>query len=197
MRLLLILPAALALIGAAPMSTDIPLVAIGLPFAPQTPRPVAVDHPLYHRVSVGEIEGVTAIVRFKAAPPGRLHQGLRDTLARMNLLAPTPADARVRLVATWGGLDSPATLLVPGKQTTATLRYRLERLDTQQPLLERTIATTVKGEGSALDGGMGIARAAIAANFASISACIYNAAYGRAPQDCALQPLYGVSVSRR
>ncbi|CCW20061.1 hypothetical protein EBBID32_44320 [Sphingobium indicum BiD32] len=196
MRPLLLSIAAFALIGAAP-SPDIPLVAIGLPFAPEKPMPVARDHPLYHRVAVGDVEGITAIVRFKAAPPGRLHKGLRETLDRMNLLAPSDGEARVRLVATWQGLDSPASLLVASKETTATLHYQLVRIDNHQVLLDRTIATTVKGEGSALDGGMGMARAAIAANFASAAACMDKAAYGRAPDDCALQPLYGVSVSRR
>jgi hypothetical protein len=196
MRPFLLFFAASALIGAAP-SPDIPLVAIGLPFAPEKPMPVASDHPLYHRVAVGDVEGITAIVRFKAAPPGRLHKGLRETLERMNLLAPDAAHAKVRLIATWNGLDSPTSFLVASKETTATLHYQLIRIDNQQVLMDKIIATTVKGEGSALDGGMGMARAAIAANFASAAACMDKAAYGRAPDDCALRPLYGVSVSRR
>lgn len=186
-----------ALLGAPAARADIPLVAIGLPFAPEAPHPVASDHPLYHRVQVGEIVDLPGMIRFSAAPPGRVHKALRETLEQMNLLAPTDADAKVKLVATWGGLDSPAKFLMPGTQTSATLSYRLSRLDNGQILMDRTITTTLAGKGSAYDGGMGMARGAIAANFASAAMCMDKAAYGHAPQDCALQPLYGVSVERR
>jgi len=41
---------------------DIPLVAIGLPFKPAAPRPVAHDHPLFELIDVPEIAELPATV---------------------------------------------------------------------------------------------------------------------------------------
>lgn len=175
---------------------DIPLVAIGLPFAPETPKPVSPDHPLYHRVAVSEIEAMPGSVRFSTARPSTINDGLRDTLKLMNLLAPTDAEARVRLVAHWGGMAVPSKFMARTKQVTTTIGYRLTRIDSGAVLFDRQIETTVDERGAGLDGGMGAARAATAVNFASMAACIDKAAYGRAPDNCALTPKFSVSVSR-
>ena len=182
---------------------DIPLVAIGLPFAPEAPRPLAPDHTLYHRIAVAEIEDMPATVGnsligiFAAAKRSSVNKGLRETLDRMNMLAPSETDARARLIVRWGGVKTPFVIATSGRST-ATLTYELRRISTGDLLFQREISTTAEGEG--IDAGMrvaGTARAAIATNFASMALCLKKASAGTAPQDCALQPLFKVLVERQ
>lgn len=195
---------ALASIGvpAAAGPGDIPLVAIGLPFAPEAPVPVAPDHPLFHDVAVGEIEALPATVKssalnwIAAAKRASINAGLSETLRRMNLLAPAPATARKRLTVTWLGDRTPFHIGTHNA-TSVTLHYRLARVDSGLVLFDREITTSARGGGA--DASMrdnGIVRAAIAANFASAANCLGRAAYGTAPADCALTPLFSVSVVR-
>lgn len=182
---------------------DIPMVAIGLPFAPETPRPVAATHPLYHHILVGEIEGLPSTIGssslnfIRAAKRSSVNAALRETFQRMNLLALDDKAAHVRLEVSWGGNHTPFKI---GTQnvTTTTLHYRLVRIDTGQILFNRDITTSAEGAGG--DATMrdnGIVRASIAANFASAANCLDRAAFGTAPGDCALTPEFSVSVVRR
>ncbi len=189
--------------AAAAAPDDIPLVAIGLPFSPETPRPVAATHPLYHRVQVGEIDGLPTTVGSSAlnfiasAKRSSVNAALRESFERMNLAPANPADARFRLVVTWLGVHTPFRIATHNSAT-ASLHYRLVRIDNGQQLFDRDITTSADGGG--IDAAMrdnGIVRAAIAANFASAANCLDHAAYGTAPEDCALVPKFSVSVVRR
>lgn len=201
------LPAAamLALIAppAAAASGDIPMVAIGLPFTPETPSPVAPAHPLYHRVEIGEIEdlpptvGSSALNFIAAAKRSSINAALRENFRRMNMLAPDAATARTRLLVSWGGSHTPFRI-ASRNVATVTLHYRLVRIDNGRPLFDRDITTSAEGGG--VDAAMrdnGIVRAAIAANFASAANCLDHAAAGAVPGDCALVPGFSVSVRRR
>lgn len=204
MRLAL-LPACAALLAASPLaaSGDIPLVAIGLPFSPETPQPVDPKHALYHDVVVGEVEGLPATVKssamnfIAAAKRSSINAGLQESFRRMNLLAPDAATARKRLTVTWVGSRTPFKI---GSRNTGsvTFHYRLTRVDSGVALFDRDITTSAEGGGA--DASMrdnGTIRAAIAANFASAANCLDRAAYGPAPADCALTPRFSVSVVRR
>lgn len=198
------LAAALLLIAAPTLADpgEIALVAIGLPFAPETPTPVAPEHALYRDIAVGEIAGLPATIKssglnfIAAAKRSSINAGLVETFGRMNLLAAPERPARKRLEVRWGGARTPFHI---GSSNTAavTIHYRLARVDSGQVLFERDITTSVGGGGA--DASMrdnGIVRAAIAANFASAAWCIDRAAYGAAPADCALTPRFSVSVTR-
>jgi len=93
--------------------TDIPLVAIGLPYAPEAPVPIGAEHPLYHRVSVAEIADLPSALRWSVARLSTINKGLRDTLERMNMLAPDEAQARFRLVANGAIFSRPACFRAP------------------------------------------------------------------------------------
>lgn len=188
---------------AAASTDEIPLSSIGLPYAPETPRPVATGHMLYHRIAVDEIAdlpstvGAPPLSLIAAAKRSSINKGLRETLARMNMLAPTPADAKARLIVRWGGVKTPFVIATKG-QSTATLTYELRRIGNDELLFRREISTTAEGQG--IDAGMRViatARAAIAINFASIALCLEKAPSGSAPADCALTPLFKLSVERR
>ena len=183
-------------------SRDLPMVAIGLPFAPETPTPVDASHPLFHDISVAEIEGLPATVKssalnfIAAAKRSSINAALGETLRRMNLLAESPATGRKRLIVTWKG-DATPFHIGTTNSTAVTLHYRLVRVDSGRPLFEREITTRAKGGGA--DASMrdnGIVRAAIAVNFASAANCLDRAAFGTAPADCALEPAFSVSVVR-
>ncbi|MGY2733872.1 hypothetical protein [Sphingomonas sp. UYP23] len=117
----------LAVVG-APVNAalnDIPMVAIGLPFTPESPRPVAENHVLYHHVEVAEIEGLPATIGssslnfIHAAKRSSVNAALRETFERMNLLAPANDKAHVRLLVTWEGNKTPFHI---GSQSTKPLR---------------------------------------------------------------------------
>ncbi|TCM21950.1 hypothetical protein EDF56_101627 [Novosphingobium sp. PhB165] len=182
---------------------DIPLVAIGLPFAPESPRPVAPTHPLYHSIEIGEIEGLPSTVGssalnfIAAAKRSSINAGLRESFERMNMLAPKDSKARGRLIVSWGGSHTPFRIAT-SNAATATLHYRLVRIDNGHILFERDITTSMKGSGNG-DAGMrdnGIVRAAIASNFASAAYCLDHTALGKPPADCALVPQFSVTVTR-
>jgi hypothetical protein len=183
-------------------SGDIPMVAIGLPFTPETPMPLISTHPLYHRVEISEIEQLPATVKssalnfIAAAKRSSINAALRESFERMNLVAPDAASARTRLSVTWLGRETPFRISTRNS-TTVTFRYRLVRIDNGELLFDREISTSAEGGG--VDAAMrdnGIVRAAIAANFASAANCLDRAAFGTAPADCALTPSFSVSVVR-
>ena len=185
-------------------SGNIPMVAIGLPFAPETPRPVATTHPLYHRIQIGEIDGLPSTVGsstfnfIAAAKRSSINAALRESFQRMNLLATDAAvPAHVRLTVRWGGSRTPFRIATRNVAT-VTLHYRLARIDNGQMLFDRDITTSAEGGGvNASMRDNGIVRAAIAANFASAANCLDRAAFGTAPANCALTPKFSVSVVRR
>lgn len=188
---------------AAAAPGDIPLVAIGLPFAPESPKPVVATHVLYQRLEIGEIEGLpptigsSALNWIAAAKRSSVNAGLRETFQRMNMLAPNGSPARHHLSVTWVDSHTPFKIATRNSAT-VTLHYKLVRIDSGQTLFDRAISTSAEGGGA--DASMrdnGIVRAAIAANFASAANCLDRAAYGEAPADCALTPLFQVSVTRR
>ena len=194
----------LALTSASAAAQDnIPLVAIGLPFAPETPRPVAATHPLYHRIDALEIEGLPPTIKssalnwIAAAKRSSVNAALRESLNRMNMLSPDAAAARTRLTVKWIGSDTPFRIGTSNR-TSVTMHYRLVRIDNGQSLFDREITTWMDGGG--VDAGLrdnGIVRAAIATNFASAAYCVDRAAFGAAPAGCALAPKFSVSVVRR
>jgi hypothetical protein len=182
---------------------DIPLVAIGLPFSPETPHPVTAKHPLYQRVAIGEIQGLPAVIGSNklnvigAARRSSVNAGLIESFREMEMLAPDASAAKFRLSASWIGSHMPFHIGTHNEATT-TLHYQLTRIDNGQMLFERDITTAAEGGG--VDAAMRdieILRAAIAANFASAANCLDHAAYGNAPQDCTLTPKYAVSIERR
>jgi hypothetical protein len=200
------LPVIALTLVAAPVggaANDIPMVAIGLPFAPESPRPVGASHVLYHHIEVAEIEGLPPTIGssslnfIHAAKRSSINAALHETFERMNFLTPANGGAHVRLLVAWEGSKTPFHI-GSHNQATATLRYRLVRIDNARVLFDRSITTSVTGGG--IDASMrdnGILRAAIAANFASAANCIDHAAYGTAPDECALTPRFSVSVERR
>jgi hypothetical protein len=182
---------------------NLSMVAIGLPFDPETPEPIGATHPLYHRVEVGEIDGLPATVQsssmnfIAAAKRSSINTALRDSFQRMSLLSENPSDARFRLSVRWMNSHTPFRIATHNTAT-ATLHYELARIDNGRVLFDRDITTSVDGGG--IDASMrdnGIVRAAIAANFASAANCLDHAAFGTAPGDCALTPKFRVSVERK
>ena len=168
------------------------LVPIGLSFAPAAPEAVSPDHPLYHRVAITPVSGMLARVGGTftlATRPAEFDAALRDTLDRLNMLAQNPADARVRLTVAWGDLAVPFHVGF-GSHAEAKIGYTLSRIDTGQPIFSREIVTKAEARGGdAVDREQENARLALATNLASMAVCIDQAAYGRAPADCALTPL--------
>ncbi len=187
---------ALAAPAAVSARTNIPLSAIGLPFAPEGPKPISPTHPLFHRIAFEEIEGLPGSTRFSVARPTTINNGLRDTLKYMNMLAEDQADAKARLIVRWVSIE-PSSIFVARDTASATLAYQLVRMDNGETIFERTIRTTIEASGSHLDTSMSGRRGAIGANFASVAACLDKAAFGNDPADCALQPLFKVRVDRR
>lgn len=194
---------ALTVSPAAVAAGDIPMAGIGLPYAPETPTPLAATHPLYQRIDVVDIEGLPSIVKstslnwIGAAKRSSVNKALRDSLKDMHLLALDTTAARVRLTARWVGSHTPIRISTRNRAS-VTLHYRLVRIDNGQELFSREITTSAEGGG--VDAAMrdnGIARAAIATNFASAANCLDRAAFGSAPADCALVPKFSVSVERR
>jgi hypothetical protein len=192
----------LSLLPRTAAADDIPMMAIGLPFAPESPAPVSADHQLYQQIDVDEIIGLPATVKssslnwIAAAKRSSINEALAASLRRMNMLAPDAATAKTRLIVTWRGIEPP----VRGRRhaATVTLHYRLLRVSNGEQLFEREVTTSA--EGSGVDLAMlenGLARAAIAANFASIAYCLDRAPSGTAPANCALTPRFSVNVSRR
>lgn len=185
-------------------SDSIPMVAIGLPFSPESPRPVAPTHPLYHRIAIDEIANLPSTVGssplnffMASAKRSSINKALRESFERMNLLAPDAASARAQLIVTWRQGRAPFRIATHN-EATATLHYRLARIDNGQILFDRDITTSARGGG--VDASMrdvGIVRAAIAANFASAANCLDHAALGTTPADCALTPRFTVTVTRR
>lgn len=177
------------------LTGDVPLTPLGLSFTPESPQPVPPGHPLYHHVTVDPVADMPSVVGASvtsgfigAAKRSSFDKALRETLDKLNMLAPTDAEAKFRLSTHWQGLDAPFKISF-SSQATARLSYMLTRIDNGQRIFERQIATSADAHGG--EGGaraIGVGRLAIMTNLASVALCLDKAAYGHAPEDCALTP---------
>ena len=190
------IPTLLAAVAAAASTSDalanaFPLNPIGLPFAPDSPKPLAPDHPLYHQIALDPVADMPSKVGSFLVPitsAKEMNEALRDTLERANMLAPPGAQAKARLVVRWAGLNAPAKISF-SSEATARLSYSLIKIENGQELFRRDIATVSRSTGGdASDRLKGNARLAILTNLASAVLCLDKAAYGQAPADCALTP---------
>lgn len=115
MRSVFLMAIVTTLTGAAANAArnDIPMVAIGLPFTPETPAPVEPDHVLYHDIRIEEIRDLPPTIKssglnfIAAAKRSSVNAALRESFVRMNLSAQDPASGRKRLIATWLGTRAP------------------------------------------------------------------------------------------
>jgi hypothetical protein len=121
---------------------DIPLVAIGLPFEPEAPRPVTPDHPLFELIDIHEIAelpgtvGGSALSFIKAAKRSSMNKALHETFRQMHLLAPDPARSRGTLFVTWIGTQTP--FKIGGRnEATVTMCNRLVRKGHGLPATDR------------------------------------------------------------
>jgi len=168
-----------------------PLQPVGLPFAPDSPRPLSPDHPLYRQVALELLADMPEKVGKFLIPitsSKEMNEALRQTLDRANMLAPPGAQPKARLLVRWAGLDAPQKISF-SSEATASLSYTLVRAQNNEQLFRRDITTfsrSTGGKGS--DRLKGNARLAILTNLASAIVCLDKAAYGRAPADCALKP---------
>lgn len=195
MRTLLLAAAAIAFSPASASAADVPLSPIGLPFSPGAPRPVAPDHPLYHRIALDAVADMPGVVGTSAtagimgaARRSSFEKALRETLDKLNLLAPSEAEAKVRLSPRWIGMDAPFKISF-ASDATVRMGWRLTRIDNSQRIFDRDIATSAESKGgSGSERATGVGRVALMTNIASAMRCIDLAAYGQAPQDCTLTP---------
>lgn len=176
---------------------DVPLSPVGFPFDPVAPQPLTPQHPLYHRIALDPVAEMPSVVGSGAtggligtAKRSSFEKALAETLEKLNMLAPTEADAKVRLSPKWIELDSPLRISF-SSHATAQLAWRLTRIDNGQEIFSREIETSAESRGgSGNDRAVGVGRVALMANIASAVVCIDKAAYGKAPDDCALKPAF-------
>jgi hypothetical protein len=187
--------AAIAIAPASAWAADVPLSPIGLPFQPAAPKPVAPEHPLYHRIAIAPVADMPGVVGASAtggimgaAKRSSFEKALRETLAALNLLAPSEAEAKVRLSPRWISMDAPFKISF-SSEATVRMGWSLTRIDNGQRIFDREIATSAQSRGgSGSERATGVGRVALMTNIASAARCIDQAAYGQAPQDCALTP---------
>ncbi|MEC3948356.1 hypothetical protein [Sphingobium sp. HWE2-09] len=195
MRTILFAAAAIAISPACAMAADVPLSPMGLPFKPGAPKAVAPDHPLYHRIALDPVADMPGVVGASAtagimgaAKRSSFEKALRETLDKLNLLAPNETQAKVRLSPRWIGMDAPFKISF-SSEATVRMGWRLTRIDNGQRIFDQEIATSAKSKGgSGSERATGVGRVALMTNIASAMRCIDLAAYGQAPQDCALTP---------
>ncbi len=160
-------------------------------FTPHMPQAVSADHPLAGRVVVDPVANMPNSVggflnRFVSAR--ELNRALGDTLAEAGMRGGAEQSAPFRLFVTWVSLDSPFKIGTSSRAA-VTLRYELRRTDSGAVIFRRDITTSAEASGgNAADRQRGTARAALAANLAGAIWCMDLAAYGRAPENCALSP---------
>ena len=176
----------------AAFAKPFPLNPIGLPFAPDSPKPLSPDHPLYRQVALDPVTDMPSKVGSFLVPitsAKELNDALRQTLESANMLAPPGSQPKVRLAVRWAGLKAPAKISA-SSEATASLSYTLIRVATGEELFRRDISTFSRSSGGdAADRLKGNARLALLTNLASVVVCLDKAAYMRAPADCALTPL--------
>jgi hypothetical protein len=195
MRFFFLAAAAIAIIPASARADDVPLSPIGLPFQPGAPKAVAADHPLYHRIALDPVADMPNVVGASAtggimgaAKRSSFEKALRETLEKLNLLAPSESEAKVRLSPRWINMEAPFKISFSSRAIVR-MGWSLKRIDNGQPLFDRDISTAAESKGgSGSERAIGVGRVALMTNIASAVRCIDLAAYGQAPQDCALTP---------
>lgn len=163
-----------------------------LDFAPERPRAVGSDHPLYRRVLFESVSAMPARVGPAFTPvsnAGEFNAAVRDAFAGANLLAASPGEARVRLKVTWRRFDLPFRISLSSRATVA-VNYELSRIDNGQVIFSREIVTEARATGGdAATRARETGRAAIATNLASATFCLDRAAVQGAPANCTLRPI--------
>jgi hypothetical protein len=192
MKLIPIIAALVAVAATHPVDAkSFPLTPVGLPFSPDSPKPVPPGHPLYRQVALDPVADMPDKVGKFLIPitsAKEMNQALRETLEQANMLAPPGAQAKTHLQVRWIALDAPQKISF-SSHATARLSYTLVRSENGQQLFSRDISTFSQSRGGdASDRLKGNARLAIMTNLASAVVCLDKAAYERAPADCALQP---------
>ncbi len=166
-------------------------------FSPHAPEVVAASHPLSARVIVEPIVNVPAKIgtfmnAFARAED--LNDALNDGMASAGMRSTSTARGIFRFTATWVSFDSPFKIGASSRAS-VTIRYELRRIDSGAVILQREITTSTSSSGgNAADRQRGTARAAIAANFAGAIWCLEQAAYGKAPENCAVSPVGSFSA---
>ncbi len=192
MRFVLLLLLALAGTGAAnAQRVSLHPFESNLGFAPQRPRAVDANHPLYGRILLEEVEAMPRRIGSFLLPvtnARELNEALRGTLASSNMLAGSAAAARARLRVTWRRFDLPFRIGFSSRATVA-VHYQLSRIDTGQVIYAREIVTAAEsrgGEASARARGTG--RAAILTNLASLVLCLERAPFEPPSDACVVRP---------
>jgi hypothetical protein len=197
MRRLIILAGMLAITAPALAVDDVPLSPLGLSFQPITPQPVPPGHPLFHTILLEPVTDMPNVVGASAtagvmgvAKRSSFENGLHETFDKLNMLAPTEAEAKFRLTPRWIRLEAPFRISLSSRAT-ARLSWTLTRIDNGQQIFQQEIATSAESSGGyAVSRAIGVGRVALMANIASAAACLDKAVYGQTPDDCALVPLF-------
>lgn len=169
-----------------------------LGFAPERPRAVAPDHPLFGRITVEGVQGMPGRIGSFLMPvtsAAEFNDALRDTLAGANMLAASPGAARFRLRVSWRRFDLPFRISVSSRAQVA-VHYELSRIDNGQVIFSREIATGAQARGgNAAERARGTGRAAVATNIASAALCLDKAAIlPPQQQSCLLSPVGSFSA---
>jgi hypothetical protein len=193
-------PARLLALLLAPTVATVPAAAkpafplhplANLSYSPETPRAVAPDHPLYNKIAVNPVLDMPKKIGWTFVPvtnEGEFNEALQQTFAASAMLAPEGSHPKARLVVRWVEIKTPLKISTRS-EASVTVDYSLVRVDNGQTIFSRTITTTTESRGGdATERLKGNARLAIMTNLASAWNCLDQAAYGRAPQDCALKP---------
>lgn len=179
-----------AAIAVPATGATVPLQPLGLPFWPDSPKPLAPDHPLYRQLVLDPVADMPEKVGkflISITSAKEMNEALRQTLDRANMLAPAGAPAKAHLVVRWVGLSAPQKISF-SSEATAILSYTLIRSSTGEQMFHRDITTSSRSEGGqASDRLRGAARVALMTNLASAVVCLDKGALQRAPADCALQ----------
>jgi hypothetical protein len=191
MRNILLLLVLLGTSAANAQSVSIRPFESSLGFAPQAPRPVDAQHPLFGRILLEDVQGMPTRVGSFLMPITRASEfnaALRSTLASANMLARSPGEARARLRVTWRRFDLPFRIGLTSRASVA-VRYELSRIDNGQLIYAREIVTEMRARGGAGDArARGTGRAAILANIASLTLCLERAPFEPPSDRCYARP---------
>ncbi len=167
-------------------------------FAPYKPAPVAAGHPLFGKIALAPIVSMPNRVGgtfILVTRPKELTAALRETLAKSNMLAADGTAPKATLEVSWVDFDLPFKIGMSSKAN-VTIHYELKRVDTGEVIFNRDVTTSaeLQGGGDASIRARAAGRAAILGNVAGALWCLDQAAYGRAPMNCASQPLGSFTI---
>ncbi len=166
-------------------------------FSPHTPQVVAADHPLAGKIMVDPIVGApekicTFMNAFAHAK--ELNAAFSTGMADAGMASTGSIGGPFRLTATWVSFDSPFKISASSRAA-VTIRYELQRVSSGAVIFQRDITTSAESfGGNAADRQRGTVRATISANFAGAIWCLEQAAYGNAPENCAVSPVGSFSA---